>query len=57
MLTADANANRVVELEFLAWAEAIGLAEKLRTMRLARVSDGVFFGLLTSNASSKSQSW
>ncbi len=51
MLTADANANRVVELEFLAWAEAIGLAERLRTMRLARVSDGESFGLLTSNPS------
>ena len=49
MLTADAIANRIVEQEFLAWADAIGLAEKLRTMRLARVSDGESFGLLTSN--------
>ena len=40
MLTANANANRIVEQEFFAWADAIGLAEKLRTMRLARVSDG-----------------
>jgi hypothetical protein len=40
MLTADAFANRFVEQEFFAWADAVGLAEKLRTMRLARVSDG-----------------
>ncbi len=49
MLTADAFANRFVEQEFFAWADAICLAEKLRTMRLARVSDGESFGLLTSN--------
>ena len=49
MLTADAFANRFVEQEFFAWADAVGLAEKLRTMRLARVSDGESFGLLTSS--------
>ena len=49
MLTPDAGANRFVEQEFFAWAEAVGLAEKLRTMRLARVADGEAFGLLTSN--------
>jgi len=49
MLTADPNANRVVEQEFMAWVDTVGLAEKLRTMRLARVSDGESFGLLTSN--------
>ena len=49
MLTGDDWANHFVEQEFLAWTDAIGLAEKLRTMRLARVSDGESFGLLTSN--------
>ena len=49
MLTADAFANRFVEQEFFAWADAICLAEKLRTMRLARVSDGESFALLTNN--------
>lgn len=49
MLTANANANRIVEQEFFAWADAIGLPEKLRTMRLARVSDGEAFGLLTND--------
>ncbi len=50
MLTPDANANRIVEQEFFAWADEICLAEKLRTMRLSRVADGEAFGLLTSNA-------
>ena len=49
MLTADDAANRFVEAEFFAWCEAVGLSEKLRTMRLARVADGESFGLLTSN--------
>jgi lambda family phage portal protein len=49
MLTADATANRIVEQEFMSWCDTVGLAEKLRTMRLARVSDGESFGLLTSN--------
>ena len=49
MLTENAVANRFVEQEFCAWTDAIGLAEKLRTMRLARVSDGESFALLTSN--------
>ncbi len=49
MLTSDPNANRFVEQEFMAWSDAVGFAEKLRTMRLARVSDGESFGLLTSN--------
>lgn len=49
MLTGDDAANRFVEYEFFGWCEAIGLAEKLRTMRLARVADGEAFGLLTSN--------
>jgi lambda family phage portal protein len=49
MLTPDANANRLIEREFGRWAQAVGLAEKLRTMRLARASDGEAFAILTSN--------
>ncbi|WP_413431560.1 phage portal protein [Crateriforma spongiae] len=49
MLTGDDAANRFVESEFAAWCEAVGLPEKLRTMRLARVSDGEAFALLTNN--------
>ncbi|XZE55920.1 phage portal protein [Planctomycetaceae bacterium SH139] len=49
MLTGNDGANRFVEAEFFAWCEAVGIAEKLRTMRLARVADGEAFGLLTNN--------
>jgi lambda family phage portal protein len=49
MLTPDANANRLIEREFVRWAQGVGLAEKLRTMRLARASDGEAFAILTSN--------
>jgi lambda family phage portal protein len=49
MLTESADANRRIEREFMAWAKAIGLAEKLRTMRMARAEDGESFGVLTSN--------
>jgi lambda family phage portal protein len=50
MLTADAEANRRIEQEFSRWAKTIGLAESLRTMRMARAADGEAFAVLTSNA-------
>ncbi len=50
MLTDDVEANRRIEREFARWTTAIRLAEKLRTMRLARATDGESFTLLTSNA-------
>ncbi|GAB6188141.1 phage portal protein [Thermopirellula anaerolimosa] len=49
MLTANAEANRRIEQEFSRWAKAVGLAEKLRTMRMARAQDGEAFAILTSN--------
>ncbi len=49
MLTANAEANRRIEQEFSRWARAVGLAEKLRTMRMARAQDGEAFAILTSN--------
>jgi capsid protein len=49
MLTDDAEANRLIEQEFTRWARAIGLAHKLRTMRIAQCESGECFGLLTSN--------
>lgn len=49
MLTPSARANRIVELAFGKWAMAIGLAEKLRTMRAARAEDGEAFAMLVSN--------
>lgn len=49
MLTDDVEANRRIEREFARWTTAIRLAEKLRTMRLARATDGESFTLMTSN--------
>lgn len=49
MLTQDVEANRRIEQEFARWSKAVGLAEKLRTMRLARAQDGEAFVILTSN--------
>lgn len=49
LLTDNAEANRQIERAFEAWSKAIGLAEKLRTMRAARATDGESFAILTSN--------
>ncbi len=49
MLTDDAKANALVEREFTRWAECVGLTEKLRTMRMARATDGEAFALLVAN--------
>lgn len=47
--TANADANLAAEREFNAWAREIRLAEKLRTMRLAKVIDGESFALQVTN--------
>lgn len=49
MLTSDGEANRLIEQEFSRWAKAVGLAALLRTMRLARATDGEAFAVLTNN--------
>jgi len=49
MLTDNPDANRRIEREFIDWAKAVGLAEKLRTMRMARAQDGEAFAMLVSN--------
>ena len=49
MLTDDAETNRRIEREFTAWAKAVGLPEKLRTLRMARDTDGEAFAVLISN--------
>ena len=49
MLTAIAEANRLVEQAFARWAKAVGLAGKLRTLRMARADSGEVFLVLTSN--------
>ena len=49
LLSDDAETNRRVEAEFAAWSEAVNLAEKLRTMRMAKSADGESFAVLTAN--------
>lgn len=49
LLTPDAEANRRIEQTFMQWARAVGLPEKLRTMRMARATDGEAFAILVSN--------
>jgi len=47
--TSDQDANKRIEAEFMRWAGEVGLAERLRTMRIARAQDGEAFAVLTSN--------
>jgi lambda family phage portal protein len=49
LATNDADANSRIERAFMTWAKAVRLAEKLRTMRMARATDGEAFAILTSN--------
>jgi lambda family phage portal protein len=49
LLTESSEANTRIEREFMAWARAVRLAEKLRTMRMARATDGEAFAILVSN--------
>jgi len=46
----DEGVNGLIEKEFVAWAKAVDLPGKLRTMRQSRAQDGEAFGLLFSNA-------
>jgi len=45
----DAKTNQTIEREFIAWAKAVDLPGKLRTMRMARAQDGEAFALMHSN--------
>jgi len=49
LLTDDADANAMIESEFAAWSKAIDLPGKLRTIRMAKATDGESFALLTTN--------
>lgn len=49
MLSADDRANAAIERGFARWARAVGLAEKLQTMRAALATDGEAFALTTTN--------
>jgi lambda family phage portal protein len=47
VLTADNELNKKIESSFTQWAHAVGLAAKLRTMRMAKSTDGETFGVLS----------
>lgn len=49
MLSPDAEANRAIEQVFSEWAQAVRLAEKLRTLRMAKAEDGEGFSILFDN--------
>jgi len=49
LLTDDDGGNERIEQAFMAWAKAVGLPEKLRTMRASRATDGEVFAVLVSN--------
>ena len=49
LLTEDNETNRIVEQAFAEWATAVNLAEKLRTMRMAKATDGEAFAVLVNN--------
>jgi len=49
VLSDSAEVNQAVEREFAAWAKAVDLPGKLRTMRMARAQDGETFAVLFSN--------
>jgi len=49
MLTDSDEANDELEHEFDRWAREVNLAEKLRTMRMARAQDGEAFAILVNN--------
>ena len=49
MLSEDEDFNSIVEEEFVAWAEAIRLAERLKTLRMSKISDGEAFVAILKN--------
>ncbi|MBN1911361.1 MAG: phage portal protein, partial [Pirellulales bacterium] len=49
LLSDDTETNRIVEQAFAEWATAVDLAAKLRTMRMAKSTDGEAFAVLVSN--------
>ncbi|MDR1493054.1 MAG: phage portal protein [Planctomycetaceae bacterium] len=45
----DETFNSVVESEFAAWANAVSLAERLQTLRMAKITDGEAFAAILKN--------
>jgi hypothetical protein len=51
LLSGNDKTNHDVEVAFTQWARAVNLPEKLRTMRMAKSTDGEAFAILTENPS------
>lgn len=49
LLTEDNETNRIVEQAFAEWVTAVDLAGKLRTLRMAKATDGEAFAVLVNN--------
>lgn len=49
LLTEDNETNRIVEQAFAEWVTAVDLAGKLRTLRMAKATDGDAFAVLVNN--------
>jgi len=49
MLLENPEINQAIEREFAAWAKAVDLPAKLRTLRMARAQDGEAFAVLFTN--------
>ncbi len=49
MLSDDEDFNSIVEEEFVAWSEAIRLAERLKTLRMSKIADGEAFAAILKN--------
>ena len=49
LLSEDDEFNTIVETEFIVWAEAIKLCEKLQTLRMAKIADGEAFAAILKN--------
>jgi len=53
LLSEDDATNRLVEQSFAEWALEVNLAQKLRTMRMAKSTDGEAFAVLVHNPNRK----
>ena len=49
MLSDDEEFNSLVEEEFIAWSESVRLAERLKTLRMAKIADGEAFVAILKN--------
>jgi lambda family phage portal protein len=49
LLSDDEEFNSVVESEFVAWSESVHFAERLQTLRIAKITDGEAFAAILKN--------